>query len=162
MGETQDPLRSEGACRTCVSRLQFVLCFPIVFTTKDIRSQREAKAKAREEGDCDDEDGTSIIISSVASSEKIVRRTESERLAYLKADVNAETIEVNKVLCRICHAWIKLSTKSNYELSHWNTHQRRCSGAVYVYFECALNVSHTENVTAGPASASPQPRGRSN
>ncbi|KIM90382.1 hypothetical protein PILCRDRAFT_812122 [Piloderma croceum F 1598] len=82
-------------------------------------------------GPAEDEadDIASVATSSIAHSERSVRRTESERLAFFESDPNAESIEADKVMCKVCHKWVKLSTKQRYALGNWQAHQRRCSGA---------------------------------
>jgi len=75
-----------------------------------------------------EDDDASIAASSIVQSERSVRRSEPERLAFLVSDPNAETIEVDKVMCRVCHKWVKLSTERTYALGNWIAHQRRCSG----------------------------------
>jgi len=78
----------------------------------------------------EDDDTASVAASCVAHSERSVRRTEPERLAFLESEPNAESVEADKVMCKVCHKWVKLSTKQRYALGNWQAHQRRCSGAI--------------------------------
>lgn len=62
-----------------------------------------------------------------------MHRTEAERLAFLEADLCAEVIEPDRVLCKTCQKWIKCSNTQKFALTNWRTHQRRCNRAVYVF-----------------------------
>ncbi|KAJ7623144.1 hypothetical protein FB45DRAFT_924730 [Roridomyces roridus] len=71
--------------------------------------------------------------SEVSRSEKggaVVRMSVDERKAMLDGDPRAEKVEPDQVLCRKCQKWIRLSTKTSYALSNWNTHQMSCADAV--------------------------------
>jgi hypothetical protein len=78
-------------------------------------------------------------------SERSVRRSEPERLAFLQSDPNAECIEVDKVMCKVCGKWVKLSTERTYALGNWISHQRRCSGAMYVLGDSTYTPMSADN-----------------
>jgi hypothetical protein len=59
-----------------------------------------------------------------------MRRTESERQAFLESDPRAEKVKPTEAMCKKCQKWIKLSGKQRFALTSWNNHQQRCSGAL--------------------------------
>lgn len=87
-------------------------------------------------GDEDDEGGEEEESSAIQSG-KAVRRNESERLAYLKADPQAVDIQPYEVLCKTCQKRIKLNNKLKYSLNNWQSHQKRCGGSLWVF--CIIN-----------------------
>jgi hypothetical protein len=101
----------------------------------------------------EDDDTASVAASSMAHSERSVRRTEPERLAFLESDPNAESIEADKVMCKVCHKSVKLSAKRSYALGNWQAHQRRCSGAMCVIFNTPPTEPCTDSfITHRPSS----------
>lgn len=61
-----------------------------------------------------------------SSSPSRPRRTEKQRRALLRDDPQAEEVESQRVLCRACQKWIRLSTITNYSLANWQSHKQRC------------------------------------
>ncbi|KAH0836734.1 hypothetical protein J3R83DRAFT_8469 [Lanmaoa asiatica] len=57
------------------------------------------------------------------------RRTEAQRRAILLDDPQIQEVEPQRVLCRTCKKWIKLSAISNYASSNWKCHKNRCPGS---------------------------------
>lgn len=66
------------------------------------------------------------------SPTRAVRRTEGQRRAFLRNDVQAQEVEPQRVLCRVCEKWIKLSAVCNYGAGNWLAHKQRCSPATPV------------------------------
>jgi len=56
------------------------------------------------------------------------RKTEGQRKAFLRNDVQVQEVEPWRVLCRVCERWIKLSATS-YAANNWLAHKQRCSPA---------------------------------
>ncbi|KAJ4475041.1 hypothetical protein J3R30DRAFT_3506223 [Lentinula aciculospora] len=56
------------------------------------------------------------------------RRTEEERKSILFADPNVQEVQKDRVLCKKCNSWIRLSS-SRYDLGNWNLHNK-CCGAI--------------------------------
>jgi hypothetical protein len=74
----------------------------------------------------------SDVEDNVSVATTVTRRTEAERKAYLEADENAADISTNEVTCKRCSKTIRLGNRINYQLTAWDKHQAKCSGAVYV------------------------------
>ncbi|THH15222.1 hypothetical protein EW146_g5220 [Bondarzewia mesenterica] len=62
--------------------------------------------------------------------DKVPRKAEAERQAYLEADPHAEEVRPYEVLCRNCQKWVKLGAEQLYALGNWKTHQQRCPGSL--------------------------------
>ncbi|KAJ7759188.1 hypothetical protein B0H16DRAFT_631618 [Mycena metata] len=56
--------------------------------------------------------------------------TELQRKEVLETDQRAETVEHDRVLCKKCKAWIRLSNRTKYSLYNWTNHQAKCADAV--------------------------------
>lgn len=64
-----------------------------------------------------------------SSPSKSTRRTEKQRRAFLRDDPQTQEVEPQRVLCRACQKWIRLSTATNYALANWQCHKQRCRGS---------------------------------
>ncbi|KAG9313094.1 hypothetical protein JVU11DRAFT_6539 [Chiua virens] len=62
-----------------------------------------------------------------ASPSRALRRTEAQRRAFFRDDPRVQESEPQRVLCRTCQKWIKLSGSSNYALGNWLSHTQRCT-----------------------------------
>ncbi|KAJ6619875.1 hypothetical protein B0H10DRAFT_2163714 [Mycena sp. CBHHK59/15] len=83
------------------------------------------------------------------------RTTKAERKAILDADERAKTVQPDQVLCRKCHKWIRLSTRTAYALNNWNAHQTSCadvvvSSRVAMAQRKILLVNDSQAKTSGP------------
>ncbi|KAF7323537.1 hypothetical protein MKEN_00573600 [Mycena kentingensis (nom. inval.)] len=54
------------------------------------------------------------------------KRTEPERIAYLRADRHVARFEPYRVLCGSCDKWIRLRSNSTYCSTPWDTHRKIC------------------------------------
>ncbi|KAK7044007.1 hypothetical protein VNI00_008176 [Paramarasmius palmivorus] len=54
------------------------------------------------------------------------KRTEEERIAYLKSDPYVAEFEAYKVLCKSCDKWIRLRPNSTYCSIPWDAHRKSC------------------------------------
>ncbi|KAJ3786959.1 hypothetical protein GGU10DRAFT_350174 [Lentinula aff. detonsa] len=52
-------------------------------------------------------------------------KTEEERKSILFADPNVQEAQTDRVLCKRCNSWIRLSG-SRYDLGNWKSHSRSC------------------------------------
>ena len=66
--------------------------------------------------------------SSIAESSKGVRtrRTEAERIRYLKNDPNCSDIEPFRAFCKKCKKSLALGRQRPYALDLWIRHRERC------------------------------------
>lgn len=88
------------------------------------------RVKIEDDGLSHADDDSLDADSFVAPSLRGPRRTESERREFLESDPLVEQLEVDRVLCKICKKWIKLSNIQKYSTSNWTKHRPRCSVAV--------------------------------
>nr|GAT59510.1 predicted protein [Mycena chlorophos] len=54
------------------------------------------------------------------------KRTEEERIAYLRADQHVAQFEAYRVLCASCDKWIRLRPNSTYCSIPWDAHRKSC------------------------------------
>ncbi|KAJ7056811.1 hypothetical protein C8F01DRAFT_1155129 [Mycena amicta] len=54
------------------------------------------------------------------------KRTEDERIAYLRADAHVAQFEAYRVLCASCDKWIRLRPNSTYCSIPWDAHRKSC------------------------------------
>ncbi|KAJ7215051.1 hypothetical protein GGX14DRAFT_696581 [Mycena pura] len=54
------------------------------------------------------------------------KRTEEERIAYLRADTHVAQFEAYRVLCASCDKWIRLRPNSTYCSIPWDAHRKSC------------------------------------
>ncbi|KAJ3743577.1 hypothetical protein DFH05DRAFT_1399971 [Lentinula detonsa] len=54
------------------------------------------------------------------------KRTEDERIAYLRADPYVAQFEAYRVLCASCDKWIRLRPNSTYCSIPWDAHRKSC------------------------------------
>ena len=54
------------------------------------------------------------------------KRTEEERIAYLKNDRYVAQFEAYRVLCGSCNKWIRLRPNSTYCSIPWDAHRKSC------------------------------------
>ncbi|KAF5379362.1 hypothetical protein D9757_007611 [Collybiopsis confluens] len=59
-----------------------------------------------------------------------MRTTEEERKGILLADPNVQEVEADRVLCKKCSKWIRLSTSRAYLLANWKQHIKACGAPV--------------------------------
>ncbi|KAK7025207.1 hypothetical protein R3P38DRAFT_2953290 [Favolaschia claudopus] len=76
------------------------------------------------------DDGASVRSEMRSEAGSVMRMNEGQRKALLEEDQRAETVQPDQVLCRKCHKWIRLSSRTNYSLGNWNAHQSKCADAV--------------------------------
>ncbi|TFK29681.1 hypothetical protein FA15DRAFT_663846 [Coprinopsis marcescibilis] len=55
-----------------------------------------------------------------------VRRSASERRAYLLSEKNIEVVEEGRVKCNSCSNWVTLKKGQPYDLTKWKQHKERC------------------------------------
>ena len=62
------------------------------------------------------------------------KRTEEERIDYLRADPYVAQFEAYRVLCASCDKWIRLRPNSTYCSIPWDAHRKSClAKKVYVF-----------------------------
>ncbi|KAF6741517.1 hypothetical protein DFP72DRAFT_833203, partial [Ephemerocybe angulata] len=61
-----------------------------------------------------------------ASKGRRAKRTEEERIDYLRADPYVAQLDAYTVLCGICNKWIKLRHHSTYSSIPWYAHRKSC------------------------------------
>ena len=54
------------------------------------------------------------------------KRTEEERIDYLKSDPYVSEFEAYRVLCASCDKWIRLRPNSTYCSIPWDAHRKSC------------------------------------
>ncbi|KAF9445241.1 hypothetical protein P691DRAFT_785489 [Macrolepiota fuliginosa MF-IS2] len=54
------------------------------------------------------------------------KRTEEERIQYLRSDPYVAQFEAYRVLCASCHKWIRLRPNSTYCSIPWDAHRKSC------------------------------------
>ncbi|KAF8892229.1 hypothetical protein BD779DRAFT_100651 [Infundibulicybe gibba] len=87
----------------------------------------EATAPSPVDGGIDSGGGDSVSSRSPGATAHL---TESQRKAIFESDERVAAVTPNKVQCRKCSKWIKLSATSAYCLASWRRHQPRCFGEI--------------------------------
>ena len=60
------------------------------------------------------------------SKRRRAKRTEEERIEYLRADPYVGQFEAYRVLCASCDKWIRLRPNSTYCSIPWDAHRKSC------------------------------------
>ncbi|KIJ20967.1 hypothetical protein PAXINDRAFT_165777 [Paxillus involutus ATCC 200175] len=91
-------------------------------------SARSSSAKLsqhrRPESPADDADETSSIAES--STGVRVRRTEPERMQYLKDQPECSELEAHRAFCTRCNSWVNLGKPRTYMVRRWEVHRVKC------------------------------------
>lgn len=61
-----------------------------------------------------------------APKRRRAKRTEDERIAYLRSDPYVAAFEPYRVLCASCDKWIRLRPNSTYCSIPWDAHRKSC------------------------------------
>ncbi|KAJ7654483.1 hypothetical protein DFH06DRAFT_1092702 [Mycena polygramma] len=72
----------------------------------------------------------SEVGSMMTDGQRKAQLNQEQRKVLLESDHRAETVLPDKVLCRKCKKWVRLSSRTEYQLVNWNTHQATCADAV--------------------------------
>lgn len=67
-----------------------------------------------------------LMHSPVVMKRRRAKRTEEERIAYLRADPYVSEFEAYRVLCASCSKWIRLRPNSTYCSIPWDAHRKSC------------------------------------
>ncbi|KAJ7180764.1 hypothetical protein C8R46DRAFT_593039 [Mycena filopes] len=76
------------------------------------------------------DDGASMRSDMMSESGPRKQLNESQRKQQLESDQRAETVEEDRVLCKKCNKWIRLSNRTKYSLVNWTNHQAKCADVV--------------------------------
>lgn len=103
--------------------------FPRTAIKKSEGEESSTERGARAE---DSDDASSIAPSASASDAPSAlvgkRRSLAERRRILEEDPAAGELRENEVFCSECKKWVKLSSRTKYEIKKWNTHIIRNHG----------------------------------
>ncbi|KAF5387389.1 hypothetical protein D9757_005727 [Collybiopsis confluens] len=66
------------------------------------------------------------LIAHPPTKRRRAKRTEEERIAYLRADPYVAQFEAYRVLCASCDKWIRLRPNSTYCSIPWDAHRKSC------------------------------------
>ena len=71
------------------------------------------------------------------------KRTEEERIDYLKSDPYVSEFEAYRVLCASCDKWIRLRPNSTYCSIPWDAHRKSClAKKMWVIHPCLRSTVH--------------------
>ncbi|KAF9224029.1 hypothetical protein BS17DRAFT_780368 [Gyrodon lividus] len=88
-------------------------------------SSTKLPSQRRPESPADDADETSSIAES--SSGVRVRRTEPERIQYLKDQPECGELEAHRAFCTRCESWVNLGKPRTYTVRRWEVHRLKCN-----------------------------------
>lgn len=71
-------------------------------------------------------ESTAEALSHPPAKRRRAKRTEEERIQYLRADPYVAQFEAYRVLCASCHKWIRLRPNSTYCSIPWDAHRKSC------------------------------------
>lgn len=71
-------------------------------------------------------ENTAQALSSPPAKRRRAKRTEEERIEYLRADPYVAQFEPYRVLCASCDKWIRLRPNSTYCSIPWDAHRKSC------------------------------------
>ncbi|KII89556.1 hypothetical protein PLICRDRAFT_124521 [Plicaturopsis crispa FD-325 SS-3] len=118
-------------CQVCGDAILFRDDATGVFTVKHWDSHRERCHKSTLQPD-----GHSNVISTPESTAQALahppikrrraKRTEEERIEYLRSDPYIADFEAYRVLCSSCDRWIRLRPNSTYCSIPWDAHRKSC------------------------------------
>jgi hypothetical protein len=89
------------------------------------------------------------------------KRTEDERITYLRADPYVARFEPYRVLCASCDKWIRLRPNSTYCSIPWDAHRKSCLAKKGFVFPLLALTRRALNNTSLPYSATAPPGARS-
>lgn len=71
-------------------------------------------------------ESTAEALASHPTKRRRAKRTEEERIDYLRADPYVAQFEAYRVLCASCDKWIRLRPNSTYCSIPWDAHRKSC------------------------------------
>ncbi|KAF8652508.1 hypothetical protein AX16_004364 [Volvariella volvacea WC 439] len=71
-------------------------------------------------------ESTAQALANPPAKRRRAKRTEEERIAYLRADPYVADFEPYRVLCASCDKWIRLRPNSTYCSIPWDAHRKSC------------------------------------
>lgn len=81
-------------------------------------------------------ESTAEALANPPTKRRRAKRTEEERIKYLRADPYVAQFEAYRVLCGSCDKWIRLRPNSTYCSIPWDAHRKSClSKKMYVFRE---------------------------
>jgi hypothetical protein len=88
-------------------------------------------------------ESTAEALANPPTKRRRAKRTEEERIEYLRADPYVAQFEAYRVLCASCDKWIRLRPNSTYCSIPWDAHRKSClSKKMYVFpFYFLLKIS---------------------
>lgn len=79
-------------------------------------------------------ESTAEALANPPAKRRRAKRTEEERIDYLRADPYVAQFEAYRVLCASCDKWIRLRPNSTYCSIPWDAHRKSClSKKMYEY-----------------------------
>ena len=70
------------------------------------------------------------------------KRTEEERIEYLRSDPYVAEFEAYRVLCASCDKWIRLRPNSTYCSIPWDAHRKSCLSKKAYVFQDNISIFH--------------------
>ena len=71
-------------------------------------------------------ESTAEALANPPAKRRRAKRTEEERIDYLRADPYVAQFEAYRVLCASCDKWIRLRPNSTYCSIPWDAHRKSC------------------------------------
>jgi hypothetical protein len=71
-------------------------------------------------------ESTAVALAHPPAKRRRAKRTEEERIDYLKSDPYVSEFEAYRVLCASCDKWIRLRPNSTYCSIPWDAHRKSC------------------------------------
>lgn len=71
-------------------------------------------------------ESTAEALANPPAKRRRAKRTEEERIEYLRADSYVAQFEAYRVLCASCDKWIRLRPNSTYCSIPWDAHRKSC------------------------------------
>jgi hypothetical protein len=71
-------------------------------------------------------ESTAEALANPPAKRRRAKRTEEERIEYLRADAYVASFEAYRVLCASCDKWIRLRPNSTYCSIPWDAHRKSC------------------------------------
>lgn len=89
-------------------------------------------------------ESTAEALANPPAKRRRAKRTEEERIDYLRADPYVAQFEPYRVLCASCDKWIRLRPNSTYCSIPWDAHRKSClSKKMYAYVYTLIYYFHT-------------------
>ena len=110
------------------------ITFPRLISPSPLKKSNASPGQSPSEPVIYTPESTAEALANPPVKRRRAKRTEEERIEYLRSDPYVAEFEAYRVLCASCDKWIRLRPNSTYCSIPWDAHRKSClSKKAYVF-----------------------------